>query len=55
MRVGFPRYGIVGDQFVAAGRVMYRLVEVEAFEESCLRRSTSSLKIKQQIPSVSSI
>lgn len=37
------------------GRVMYRQVDVEAFEESCLRQSTSSPKAIQKIRSVSSV
>ena len=35
-------------------RVMYREKDVEAYETSCLRQSTSSPKPKQQIRSVTS-
>lgn len=45
----------IGPQFLKLrGRVMYRQVDIEAFEESCLRQSTSNPKIKQQIRSVPS-
>lgn len=49
------RYEDIGPQFLKLrGRVMYRQVDVEALEESCLRQSTSSSKPKQQIRSVPS-
>lgn len=45
----------IGPQFLKLrGRVMYRQVDVEAFEESCLRQSTSSPNPKRQIRSVPS-
>ena len=46
----------IGPQFLKLrGRVMYRQVDVEAFEESCLRQSASSPKAIQKIRSVSSV
>ena len=46
----------IGPQFLKQrGRVMYRQIDIEAFEESCLRQSTSSPIAKQQIRSVSSV
>lgn len=39
----------IGPQFLKLrGRVMYRQVDLEAFEDSCLRQSTSSRKVKAQ-------
>jgi hypothetical protein len=48
------RDGSIAYEPAAAGKPMDRQVDVEAFEESCLRQSTSSSKPKQQIRSVPS-
>lgn len=47
--------GIAPQFLKLRGRVMYRQVDVEAFEESCLRQSNSSPKAMQKIRSVSSV